>query len=75
MIFLERISTYQYVIRNQNFKRKYLADLKRAQDGLYCQELFSQLCVEAATHRPIVPIYVMGNTISTQIFPDTKVDY
>ena len=28
---VETISTYQYVIRNQPFPRKYLADLKRAQ--------------------------------------------
>ena len=46
------LSTYQYVIHsNTKHARPYLADLKRAQDSLFCQELFSQLCREAATFR------------------------
>ena len=52
--------------------RPYLAELKRAQDSLFCQELFSQLCREAAAFRPTVPIYVIGDRITTQVFPGTK---
>ena len=33
---------------------------------------FSQLCREVSCYRPIVPIYMIGDHISTQIFPDTK---
>ena len=50
----------------------FIFKLKQAQNGLFCRELFDQLCREAATYRPIVPIYVIGDTITTQIFPDTK---
>ena len=66
------LSTYQYILGSQNCSRGYLAQLKQAQNGLFCRELFGQLCREAATYRPIVPIYVMGDSITTQIFPDTK---
>ena len=67
------LSTYQYVIHSTTkHARSYLADLKRAQDSLFCQELFSQLCREAAAFRPTVPIYVIGDRITTHIFPGTK---
>jgi len=66
------LSTYQYILENLNYQREFLSQLKQAQNGLFCRELFDQLCREAATYRPIVPIYVIGDTITTQIFPDTK---
>lgn len=66
------VATYQYILGSQNNQRGYLAQLKQAQNGLFCRELFGQLCREAATYRPIVPIYVIGDNITTQIFPDTK---
>lgn len=66
------VSTYHHVISSKEKTKGYLEELKQAQNSLFTRELFSQLCREVSAYRPIVPIYMIGDTITTQIFPDTK---